>query len=162
MLAWTESILESYLMDLKAAKAANRNLMAEKYAYMMKYTSPTEYELLKDKLPSIDTEVKVLVNGITILMVQWARDLKEKYPKVLDASRPIESKWDTPKITSLETYTKGELSTYGLETLQLSWRYFSKCLNAGFNYYEEVLNNTAKLYGYSSVGEADKMLFTSL
>lgn len=154
-LAWTEAMLESYRNDLLSAKAQGRNLMTEKYAHMMKYTAPSEYVLLAGYLPKVDEEATLLSNGITLLMVQWAKELKAKYPNVVNAGRPIESCLDTLHTTSLETYTKGELLTYSLETLKLSWSYFSQCLASGQNFYEDVLNNTVKLYGYNSLEEAN-------
>lgn len=160
-LSWSESMLNSYLRDLTSAKELGRNLMTEKYALMMKYTSPSEYDHFADKLPVLSPEATVLVNGITLLMVQWAKELKSKYPHVVNAGRPIDSTGDTPRITSLETYTRGELSTYSLDTLRLSWGYFSKCLTVGLNHYEEVLNNTSKFYGYDSIAEADRGLTDS-
>ena len=40
LLAWSEQLASGWLGDLAAAEAAGRNLMAEKYAYMMRYNRP--------------------------------------------------------------------------------------------------------------------------
>ena len=46
-LSWSEACLASYLNDLKLAEKESRNLLTEKYARMMKSTSPEEYALME-------------------------------------------------------------------------------------------------------------------
>lgn len=43
-LSWNVPLLESYENDLRAAQAEGRNLLAEKYGYMMMWTSPKEFK----------------------------------------------------------------------------------------------------------------------
>lgn len=155
-MSWTEPMLESYLEDLRTAENTGRNLMTEKYARMMKYTFPDEYNQLAQRLPLISDETLSLVDRIAALMVQWAKEMQKKYPYVVEAGRPIYSTEDTPYNTSLETYSKGELSTYGIQTLRLCWDYFSKCLTDGLNNYEAVLKNMVKMYGYDSIEQANE------
>ena len=155
-MSWTEPMLESYLEDLKSAKKEGRNLMTEKYAHMMKSTFPEEYKEIAHRLPIISEDAISLVERITSMMVQWAKEMKKKYPNVVATGRPIERKGDNAYDTSLETYSRGELLTYGISTLQLSWDYFSKCLAEGLNNYEAVLTNMVKLYGYDSIQRAEE------
>lgn len=155
-MSWCEPILESYLEDLKKAKAEGRNLMAEKYARMMKYTFPNEYNKIMHLLPILSEETVFFTDCITEMYLQWVRELNEKYPNVTGAGRPIERTEESIYDTSIETYTKGELLTYGIKTLRRSWDYFSKCKSEGLNIYEVVLKNTVKLYGYDSLQQAEE------
>ena len=155
LLSWNEAMLISYLEDLKNAKRDGINLMSEKYGHMMKYTFPSEYKQIENKLPPKSDEIVLLAEIITVMMVQWAKDLKNKYPNIVGAGRPIESTGDTQQVTSIETYSKGELLTYGIKTLKLSLEYYTKCLAEGINNYEEVLTNTVKMYGFNSIAQAD-------
>jgi len=154
-MSWNEQMLESYLDDLKCARNEGRNLMTEKYARMMRYTHPDEYVLLAYRLPVISQEKEELADRMTKLMVNWAKELSIKYPHVLGTGRVIERSGDSANETSLETYCRGELLTYGLRTLQLSLDWFSKCLSDGVNSYEKVLENIVKMYGYGSIGQAE-------
>ncbi len=155
-MSWNEAMLESYLQDLKTAKAEGRNIMTEKYARMMKYTFPEEYEKLEHSLPAVSGEKQLLADRITALMVCWARLSSEKYPYVTSAGRPIGTMEDNQGDTSIETYFRGELLTYGTGTLQLCWEHYSKSMAQGVNSYETVLKNMVKLYGYDSIEQAEE------
>ncbi len=158
MMNWTEPMLESYREDLKDALKQGRNLMTEKYGHMMRHTVPMEYEQIRAGLPVVSAEALALADRITILMVRWAEESTKRYPKLLKAGRPIESKEDTAHVTSLETYTRGELLTYSFRTLQLVWAFVSEEAKAGRNHYEAVLTNTARFYGYADMTEMESAL----
>lgn len=53
-----DEILESYLEDLILAKHRGENIVQDKYARMMKYSAPKEYEVIKNYLPEIPQEKK--------------------------------------------------------------------------------------------------------
>lgn len=57
-LSWNVPLLESYENDLRAAQAEGRNLLAEKYGYMMMWTSPKEFKEVRDLLPQVTDEKK--------------------------------------------------------------------------------------------------------
>jgi hypothetical protein len=154
-MSWNEQMLESYLGDLRCARDEGRNLMTEKYARMMKYTHPQEYVLLAYRLPTVSSEKEELAGRITAMMVNWAIELGRKYPHVIGTGRVIERSGDSAYETSLETYCKGELLTYGLRTLQLSLDHYTKCMADGVNSYEKVLESIVKMYGYGSIGQAE-------
>ena len=155
-MSWTEVMLESYLEDLIAAQKADRNLMTEKYARMMKNTFPDEYVLIVGRLPALDTQTLFLMDRISAMMLARNKELKEKYPNVIGAGRPLYSTEDSSYSTSLETYSKRELSTYSAKTLGLFYDYFIKCMAEGLNNNEVVLENTVKLYGFTSIEQAEK------
>ena len=155
IMSLAEDVLKSYFEDLENAKIHGRNIMTEKYARMMEYTFPQEFKELENKLPKISNEVKTIVDKITVLTVAWAMQMKIKYPNVIGAGRSIYSMEDSIENTSIETYCRGELLTYGIKTLNLMWQYYSKCLLDEINCYELVLKNMVKFYGYESIEEAN-------
>ena len=57
--------LESYRRDLLSAERTGRNLIMEKYAYMMEFTEPEYYEAnLKAHLPALDQKKAELIADI--------------------------------------------------------------------------------------------------
>ena len=59
MRAWNQPMLDSYLDDLRSAQTEGRNLLCEKYAYMMERTNPAEYAAqmcIRDRLPPEDDQ----------------------------------------------------------------------------------------------------------
>ena len=154
-MSWTKPMLESYLEDLRLAEKQGRNLLAEKYARMMEDTFPEEYKNLESQLPPLSDEVISLAERITALMVHWAKEAREKYPRVVGAGRPIVKGEVSRRDTSLETYNRGELLTYSIRTLTFCWDYFSQCFIEGTNAYEAILENTVRLYGYESLAQAE-------
>lgn len=56
---------------------------------------------------------------------------------------------------TLETYLRGELLTYSVETLRLYAAYVDKCQKEKINLCEQVLRNTVLRYGYPSLEAAE-------
>ncbi|MCQ2560017.1 MAG: DUF4125 family protein, partial [Clostridia bacterium] len=109
-LAWSEDVLESYYKDLVKAKNNNRNLMTEKYGWMMESTFPAEFQNnIKPFLPKLNPAVNPLVKEIVGMIMEWSQEISQNYPLVAEAGRPMESSADTPLTTSLETYFRDEL-----------------------------------------------------
>ena len=156
--AWNSTMLQSYVSDLEEALQEGRNLMTEKYAYMMKHTSPVEYEAIKDRLPVLSGEKNQLINEIAAVQVKWLEALSQRYPCVCGHGRPIHSSQEPIFGTSFETYLKGELATYSMETLQQYQAYVKELLSQGKNLNEDVLNYTCLAYGYTSIGDAEQKL----
>lgn len=159
-MSWSEDTLESYLNDLKKAEKDGRNLLTEKYARMMRTTSPSEYAQIEHILPPLNAEVFELVDKIVEIVLQWQEELAERFPFVLRRGRPIRASQDTSFIPSLETYLRGELETYSKRTLKL---YHENLLNQrsnNINGAQIILNYTVQQYGYSSLEEANERLST--
>ena len=112
MLAWDDATLESYLADLLRAGNEGRNPLAEKYGYMMAYTSPAEYASLKDWLPVVSLRKRKLIDELVSIQLTWQDTLAEAYPKLTGQGRPVHGASDSPEETSFETYLRGELATY--------------------------------------------------
>ena len=62
---WDTDVLESYFEDIVQAEAQERNLIMEKYAYMMEETDPVYFLSIKELLPEISEE-KQLMEGIGV------------------------------------------------------------------------------------------------
>ena len=154
--AWNDAMLKSYLDDLQTAKRFGRNLLAEKYAYMMKNTVPDEYNHIFQTLPSINVEKKALINKIIKIHLRWAQETALLYPGLSGRSRPIYSNQDTYKSTSYETYFHGELATYSDTTLNEYYCYAQKLDENGENLNLIILEHTVKSYDYPSLEAAER------
>lgn len=153
--AWVRELLESYKEDLLYAQAQGRNLLCEKYAYMMERTAPAEYQQIKDALPVPSLEVRFLTDIICAAHVIWQEDLAKRFPNLTGRGRPIRKEMDGPDVTSFETYLRGELLTYSVETLRLYAAFVEKNQKEKINLCEQVLRNTVLRYGYPDLETAE-------
>ena len=149
-------ILRSCLDDLILAKHRDRNPVMEKYAYMMKYSAPDEYEGIKEFLPVISEQKVEIVEKIVKIYLEWELEIMEKYPEITNKGRKLYSESDTPEYTSIETYLRGELLSYSEKTLQLYYDYIKNCKFENKNLAEKNLENIVKHKGYKSLEEAEK------
>ncbi|MBQ9122522.1 MAG: DUF4125 family protein [Lachnospiraceae bacterium] len=157
-LTWEEVLLQSYLTDLKTAQREGWNLITEKYARMMKSTAPEKYAELEKELPVRSKERQAIAEEIIKIQVAWMEDFASKYPKMAGNARSIHTYEDNAFNTSYETYLRGELGTYSEETFVLYGRFITSLLQKGVNLAYEIMNQTAKLYGYKSVEDAEAKL----
>jgi len=155
---WSEDVLKSYLHDLTAAAYTGRNLLTEKYAYMMEDTHPQEFAQIKHFLPEVPPEVRVKIDEIVDINLDWQREAEEKYPNLRSKGRPLTSKEDTPYQTSFETYLRGELKTYSKDTVLKLHAYTLACLEKHYNMAIANLQNMTAQYGYSSLEEANEKM----
>lgn len=151
---WPDELLSSYLYDLESAKALGFNLMSEKYARMMESTHPEEYVKIKDFLPVMTNEKKQMVNELTQILLDWEKEIFSRYPFLAQRGRPLDSEEDSAAATSFETYTRGELSTYSMNTLSLYGALCDAMFKQGVNGAEVVYENMVRMYGYPSLEEA--------
>lgn len=156
--AWSDAALESYLEDLNEAERSGRNLLTEKYARMMRSTSPLEYSQIEHLLPPVDPEAIELIERIVRIVLEWEEELLEKHPYIIKRGRPLFSREDSIGVTSMETYLKGELSTYSLRTLELYLDHLQKEQSENVNGSAIPLLYMVKQYGYDSLEEANEKL----
>lgn len=156
--AWPDEALDSYADDLADTIQAGRNPVAEKYAYMMASTHPEEFEALRDSVPEIPAEKHALVDQIVKIELDWADQLAAAYPHFTGRGRPVRSSEDTPEVTSIETYSRGELSTYSERTLRALLDHYRSLVEKGVNLQERVANEEARAYGYPSLAAADEAI----
>lgn len=157
-MAWDEALIESYLKDLEIADSKGWNMIMEKYARMMKTTAPEKYEELAAELPVITEDRVAIQENIIAIQVAWMEEFAEKYPKMAGNSRTIRTSTDNAYNTSYETYLRGELSTYSERTFVLYGRLVTRLYKEGKNLAYEIMTNTAKLYGYDNVEDAENRL----
>jgi hypothetical protein len=156
--SWSYAMLESYLDDLNDAKSSGRNLLTEKYARMMRSTSPLEYAQIDHLLPTVDPEAIELIEQIVKIVLEWEQDLLEKYPYIIKRGRPLFSREDSIGVTSIETYLRGELSTYSLRTLNLYLDHIQKEQSENINGSAITLLYMMKQYGFDSLEEANERI----
>lgn len=157
-LAWTAELLESFYQDLLAAESKGWNLIMEKYARMMKSTCPGKYKEFEKDLPKISEERIAIQEEIIKIQVAWMEEFAGKYPKMAGNARSIRTSEDTAYNTSYETYLRGEISTYSENTFLLYGRFITELMKENRNLAYEIMENTAKLYGYSSVEDAERKI----
>lgn len=155
-MAWSSSLKASYGRDLEEAAAQGRNLLAEKYAYMMRYTFPEEYAALADRLPAASQAKQNLIESIIPIVLKWSEEMKEKHPLLMATSRPVYSSQDFLG-TSIETYTRGELETYSERTLAMLLNYYQTMAAQNINLHEVTDSITVRLYGFDSLAQAEEL-----
>lgn len=157
-LTWSENMLLSYLEDFKEANNRGWNLITEKYGRMMESTAKDRFEAMKDQFPVIDKDKKRIIEEIVNIQVGWMEEFSKEYPYMAGNSRSIHTEEDSPYNTSFETYLRGEISTYSDRTLDLYGRFIVSYLQQGKNLTKDIMTNTALLYGYRGLKEAEEML----
>lgn len=157
--AWNDFMIKSYVKDVEEAISVGRNLVMEKYAFMMEFTEPQYFKNeLEPHLPVIDLETMNMIDEITWYMIDCEKEIANKYPKLSNSGRPIEARGDDMGFTSVETYAKGELKTYSKNTLKLYLEHVRTNRAAGNNLAMIVQDTMVKMYGYSSIQDAENKL----
>lgn len=156
--AWETPVLESYARDLTAAEESGRNLLAEKYLRMMESTFPQEYERQKQLLPDLSEKELRLAEEICLELVSQTAALRESFPLVGGAGRPLYSSEDRPGDTSVETYQRCELMTYSEETLERLHAQVFEMKDRGQSLAAAELENTVRHYGYENTRHAEEHL----
>ena len=152
---WDEKTLQLYLGDLQEAESAGQNPVTLKYAYMMETTAPAEYLLLKDRLPEISEEKRALIDHLAEMTASWCEEFAAAYPNLGRHGRPARSESDAPGITSVQTYCRGELSTYSLETLKSLSEVYERFEKEHTNLFEKSVESEMKFVWNKSLKEIE-------
>lgn len=155
---FNDEVRESYLQDLKDAQKIGRNLVMEKYAYMMESTDPEYFQSIQNQLPMIDSKQKELINYICEMEVQMREEFNKLYPHLASNARYTHTQEDKKDDTSFETYLRGELSTYSSHTLWLYGKMILDMLKKDKNMIILIMERTVKAYGYVSLDDAEKKI----
>lgn len=154
--AWNDEMRTSYGLDLQQAGKEGRNLLAEKYGYMMARTNPAEFAELAHQLPPRSAKKERYIEQICQAHVNWLQGLAVDYPCLTKQGRGITKESDSSYTTSFETYLWGELATYSMETLEFYWQYVLALQRAGKNLNRMILEGMVKCYGYGSLEDAER------
>jgi len=153
--SWEDNVVESYLNDLIEAEKAERNLITEKYAFMMEETDPAYYAQIAHLLPQVSERTMGIIERIVDQFMKWEMEVDQLYPKVRAQGRPAESIGDTGMV-SVRNYLRSELKTYSEHTIIV---YMAQILMyPQKNRYLISLEKMAKAYGYNSIEEAENAL----
>ena len=155
--AWSDELVDSFTLDFSRASADGRNLIAEKYAWMMRSTSPVEFEEIRSLLPQLSAEAEALIAQIMDIYMEWTAEYVRLYPR-LSANGRAASSADDAFGTSIETYMRGELCTYSVRTLELFLEYAAQLKSAGKNLALMIMDYTVRQYGYESLDAAEQRL----
>ena len=140
--AFSVEMLESYEQDIMDAVQEGRNLLTEKYAYMMEYTDPAYFEKnLRKHLPQVSAGKEEIVARAANLSIKFQQDFEKKYPAFAKAGRPLTGTDGTD--VSLHVYTLGELKTYSVRTLELYIRDMRESETNGENIAFRIHRSTA-------------------
>lgn len=126
-----EQVLSSYLNDLSNAKSNKINLAAQKYGYMMESTDPDYFKTIKHLLVPVNDKKLKLVDSIMLIYMKWEESLISS--SLDNKNRVLYKQYDSKYNTSVETYMRGELTSYSEETLSLILAQFLKNVSDGEN-----------------------------
>ena len=142
--------LESYRNDLIAAGMIGRNLITEKYGYMMEFTDPDYYNAnLRDRLPMLtETKAQLIAQIVSLQLVGYQKYAAE-YPALARAGRPAE---ESNLDTSIRDYSVGEYKTYSEGTLELVLRDVKRMENSVM----EIQKTLVSFYGFNTLKEAEE------
>lgn len=157
-LTWDKGMLLQYSYDFDREMERGHNLIEEKYGRMMESTAPEKYAEMKERFPEITPEKKEIIERIVALQVAWMEEFAADYPCLAGNARSIHTYEDSGWDTSYETYLRGEISTYSDKMLELYGRYIAAHAAAGKNLAAEIMGNSARMYGYGSLGDAEEGL----
>ena len=149
---FNEETLLSYLEDLNS----KNNPLFQKYAQMMKYNSPEEYEKIKDILEKASEEKTDLVNKIMFIYMEWEKEFFERYPIFSSMGRPLYSSEDDNIETSIETYLRGELLSYSEKTLKLYLNYVIDNKEKNINLAIKNMDNLARMQGFNDSDDVEE------
>ena len=155
---WDDASLRSYHADLLDAKAAGMNLPTLKYAYMMESTDPAAYARIASALPALSDEKREMVEKLVAQTIVWCEEFAARWPNVASCGRSIRSSTDSVYNTSVETYSRGEFSSYGMETLRCLLRHYESMEADGVNLHEKIVEREVMAQGATSLEAAEKMM----
>ncbi len=156
-MVYSKETLNSYMKDLKSSMEQGRNLIFEKYGYMMETTYPEEFEEIKEHLPEVSPETEKMIDEMADIHVKWDRQVYEKYPHIRENGRVFRSSEDSVyNGSSSESYLRGEYKTYSPKTVELIYNQVKQAEAAGENLLEKIIENEVKFYGYQSLEDAEK------
>lgn len=152
---WDEELVESWHNDLVKAREKGRNLLSEKYAWMMQQTAPFDFGRISHLLTFPTIAAQQLMEEIIAIEVKWMEEYEKYYPFMAKGNRPIHSGSDSEYETSFETYLRGELHTYSENTLKLYHKMVNSLYSKGESMSIRIMDAMVKAYGYKDLDHAE-------
>ncbi|MBQ5782614.1 MAG: DUF4125 family protein [Oscillospiraceae bacterium] len=152
---WNEALVDSWHNDLLEAKSQGRNLLSEKYAWMMQQTAPDEFKKISHLLCPPDVFDLELMEQIIADEVRWMEQYHRDYPFMAAGNRSVHSSSDSRYETSFETYLRGELHTYSPKTLRLYADMINRLKKEHKSLAVCVMDAMVKSYGYKDLDDAE-------
>lgn len=157
-LTWPEAILDSYHNDLQSAKTQGRNLLFEKYAWMMESTAPEEFQEIRGSLPEISWMRRGRIDRTAYIQARWGEAFASEYPCIAGNGRIFYTQDDKPWATSIETYARGELLSYSESTERQYSGFVLIQEEEGVNLTKAVREHMARLNGFLSLEHCEDAL----
>jgi hypothetical protein len=154
--AWSAQAVASWLEDLKRAQSLGRNLLAEKYLYMMLVDTPILDEDYLRAVPVPSENSYVLAEMILEIVLKQTAELRSRYPVLGLRGRPLYARDAPAGVTSIQTYQLGELLTCSEATLFALLNHLRAVEEAGGSTAEEILTNEMRFLGYPSLTAAEE------
>lgn len=157
--AFNPEMLHSYKEDLKVALSEGRNLLMEKYAYMMEFTDPVYFDkVLKNNIPAVSPAKGDLVDRIANMLIRYEQEFSAKYPVLAGRGRPLFG--NDQNDVSFHIYAIGELKTYSERTLRLYYDYLHAAELCGDMKNPSIIIHEATIsfYGYKSLEDAENKM----
>ncbi len=154
-LVWPDFILRSYLDDLKQAEAVGRNLVFEKYAWMMMYALPEEFKRCATCCRCFHR------SAVSGCRKRWPF----RWPGRRNSLRAIHHRRPGPAAAHRGGYPgihvcgdlyAGELATYSERTEKRYHTFVLSCREQGRNLTTEVRENQARLQGWHSLEDVER------
>ena len=140
-MVYDEEILKSYLEDIDGFTREGRNIVAEKYAWMMETTEPKHFSTIRHLLGPVSEEKQQLIEAILLINKYWYSHITRELPNTIKYSREVGSLQDKIDNTSVETYMRGEFNTYSEKTLRKILKYYLLKSKEGVNIPFEIIKN---------------------
>ena len=154
-MAWNSETLESYFDDLNVAYDSGKNLMADKYGYLLQWTRPEAYEKLKASLTPVPQEKLALIDQIMDIQQKQAAAFGQQYPNLGSrGGRPATAAGAWP-VSTQESYARSELQIYSVRTLEQYLSYLLLLAENGISFVERVMLYTVSVYGYATLEDAE-------
>ncbi len=157
-LGWDADSLQCYFADLMHAEGMGENLVTLKYAYMMRSTDPEGYKNIEERLPKLSPEKEKIVEELVADTVAWCREFALRYPEIASRGRALRSAEDSIFSTSVETYSRGELSSYGMSTLLALKKHYASLKEKGINLHERTVEREMLLMGAGALDDIEMRL----
>lgn len=84
--------------------------------------------------------------------------MEQEHPEYARRGRPIRACQEAPGQTSIETYQRGELYSYGENTEKLYSQYVQECVAQNRNLASLIRENTTRMYGYGSISDIEERM----